>query len=174
MKKIFSIVALFFFCWQFVGSYLYFENAQHGIREKSKRMMKSSITNFQTLQLTPQEFQEIIWIKEHEFKFKSNLYDFRSITKKGDHIDIICILDKDENRLISQYSNQIQTNQKDNEKNTGNLVWHKVLNSVYLSISLVTKTFFILQESCSKIHAPYIENQSSPHLISIFTPPIYS
>lgn len=175
MKKIFSIVVLLFFCWQFVGSYLYFESARHDIREKAKKMMKSSSSNFQILQLTQKEFKKVIWIKEHEIQYQSNLYDVKSISKNGKQIDIVCILDKDENRLISYYSNQIQTNQSDKEGNaTGNLVWHKVLNTVYLSPTFDSDFFILDSELNSNLKIPYIENQSSPHLRSIFTPPIYS
>lgn len=174
MKKILSFTVLLFFCWQFVGSYLYFETARHDIREKAKQMMKSSISNFQTLQLTPKEFKTVIWIKEHEIQFQSNLYDVKSITKNGNQIDIVCILDKDEIRLISHYSNQIQSNQNDQENNTGTLLWHKVLNTVFLSTSFDSELFILQTELTSNLKIPYIENQSSPHLKSIFTPPIYS
>lgn len=137
-------------------------------------MIKNSTGDFHTLQFSFQEYQEITWINKHEFKFKSNLYDVRSITKRSEHINIVCLLDKDENQLINHYSNQIQPNQNDKESDTGSLVWNKILNSIYLP-----GTFYSIKHSeafvsNSKHNIPYKDHQSSPHLKSIFSPPIYS
>lgn len=175
MKKIITIAILFFFCWQFVGSYLYFENAQRKIRAKAKVMINCNKTNFKTLKLTSKEYKEIVWITKKEFRLDLELYDVRSIHKKRSIYEIVCILDKDESQLIHKYSNYIQTNLTHKNRNNSSLVWNKVLNSIYLLSVFESMNFSQFEkETNSKIGIFHIENQSSPHLKSIFNPPIFS
>lgn len=136
--------------------------------------MKSSTSNFQTLQLSNKEFKKVVWIKKHEFQYKSHLYDIQSIRQSKGNVTILCIQDNDEERLISHYSKQIQNHQKDSKKNTGSSVWHKLLSSVYLPIYTESNPFLILKEPYFKINIVYLKPFSLPHLSCIFNPPIYS
>lgn len=173
MKKFGSILIFLFFCWQFIGSYLYFENEKRIILLEAKRKIENSTTHFTTLHFTRKEFNQIIWVKKNEFKFESNMYDVKSIVKQKDGINVICIADKAEKRFMQHSANLFQIKKTTNNVESPFPLWDKLVDSDYF-LSIFKVKLFIFQEEMNtgKTLFHLIEKLSSKHLQAIFTPPI--
>lgn len=104
MKRLFSFLFLIVFIWQLAGFYIYFEIESYHVRKEIKRLIKHSLpqNQFKQFNFTNQEFRDLTWINEHEFKMNERLYDVVKKNKSNVGFSVYCIDDIQETVLFAQ------------------------------------------------------------------------
>lgn len=112
MRRLFSFLFLIVFIWQLAGFFVYFEIERYHVRKNIKRAIKHSLpqNEFKQFNFTKNEFRELTWINDHEFKMHGRLYDVVKKYKNDSGYSISCIDDIQETRLFAQLDEATASN----------------------------------------------------------------
>jgi hypothetical protein len=104
VKRLFSFLFLIVFIWQLAGFFIYFEIERYHVRKYIKRAIKQSLpqNQYKQFNFTNEEFKDLTWINEHEFKMNGRLYDVVKKNKSNVVFSVSCIDDIQETVLFAQ------------------------------------------------------------------------
>lgn len=109
MKRLFAIIFLFIFLYQNMGYFALFWKEQSDIRAEARENIekrKVPETAYTTIKIPREQLEEIIWIDEHEFRYKGELYDLVSQKVENGLVTIVGLNDKKEEQLIKKYEKE--------------------------------------------------------------------
>jgi len=109
LKRLFAIIFLFVFLYQSVGYFALFWKEQSEIRaEMRENIEKRKVpeTAYTTIKIPLEQLEEIVWIDEHEFRYKGELYDLVSQKVENGLVTIVGLNDKKEEHLIKKYDRE--------------------------------------------------------------------
>ncbi len=112
MKRLFSVLFLIVFIWQLAGFFIYFELERYHVRKDIKRAIKHSLpqNQYKQFNFTNEEFKDLTWINEHEFKMNGHLYDVVKKNKSNVGFSVYCIDDIQETVLFAQLDEATASN----------------------------------------------------------------
>lgn len=104
MKRLFSFLFLIVFIWQLAGFFIYFEIERYHVRKDIKRAIKHSLpqNQYKQFNFTNEEFKELTWINDHEFKMNGRMYDVVKKNKSKIGFYVLSIDDVQETVLFAQ------------------------------------------------------------------------
>ena len=104
VKRLFLFLFLIVFIWQLAGFFIYFEIERYHVRKDIKRAIKHSLpqNQYKQINFTNEEFKELTWINDHEFKMNGRLYDVVKMNKSNVGFSAYCIDDIQESILFAQ------------------------------------------------------------------------
>ena len=104
VKRLFSFLFLIVFIWQLAGFFIYFEIERYHVRKDIKRAIKHSLpqNQYKQFNFTNEEFKELTWINDHEFKMNERLYDVVKKNKNEFGYSVSCIDDIQETVLFAE------------------------------------------------------------------------
>jgi primosomal protein N' len=92
-----------------VGYFAIFCKEQSDIRAEIRlniEKRKISETAYTTIKIPLEQLEEIVWIDEHEFRYKGELYDLVSQKIENGLVTIVGLNDKKEEQLIKKYEKE--------------------------------------------------------------------
>jgi hypothetical protein len=112
VKRLFSFLFLILFVWQLAGFFVYFEIERYHVRKDIKRAIKHSLpqNEYKQFNFTNEEFKELTWINDHEFKMNKRLYDVVKKNKNEFGYSVSCIDDIQETILFAQLDEATASN----------------------------------------------------------------
>ena len=137
IKKVISLILLFFILFVSNGYFLYFKYLQYSIRQEVREEIKNGLKgkDLPLIIVSPAKGEEIVWTeKGKEFKYKGSMYDIAKTQIKNGKKYYYCINDVKEKNLISNFL----TGNKKTRRHF--LLFQKVLNNKYLAGDISTQT----------------------------------
>jgi hypothetical protein len=119
VKRLISFLFLIIFIWQLAGFFIYFEIERFHVRKDIKRAIKHSLhqNQYKQFNFTNQEFRDLTWINEHEFKMNGRLYDVVKKNKLNIGFSVYCIDDIQETLLFAQLDEATVSNLNNQPEN---------------------------------------------------------
>jgi hypothetical protein len=112
MRKFVSLVFLSVLLWQFFGFVGYFEFSRISIRKEIKTLLKNGVDPSELchFQYTPDELNQLNWVKDHEFVQEGNFYDVVRRFERGNAVYLECISDTKEKALFANLNQTVSSN----------------------------------------------------------------
>jgi len=145
------LILLFNVC----GYHIFFNLAQSNLRREIKTRIREGLNEDELtfIEVSARNDAEIMWIKpKKEFSYHGNRYDVVKINYKDGRTYIHCINDIKENKLITEYSKNSESNQKA----------RKLLNNIFTCFVANIDLFFHIRETSDHDYYSY---QSDLNLI---------
>jgi hypothetical protein len=110
VKKVFAAFLVCCFLFVVTGHYFVFLLHVSQVKKEMKEELKGGwIGKTTTLIFTEKEFASLAWEEEQEFRWKGDMFDVISKSRKEGRITIHCIPDKKETELLDAYQNWLKT-----------------------------------------------------------------
>ncbi len=134
MKRLFSFLFLIVFVWQLAGFFIYFEIERYHVRKDIKRAIKHSLhqNEYKQFNFTNEEFKELTWINDHEFKMNGRLYDVVKKNKNEFGYSVSCIDDIQETVLFAQLDEATTSNMNNQPEKAPFKSFIKLLEFAYI------------------------------------------
>ena len=129
------------------------------------KLLEEENAHFSEIQISKSDFEKSK-IDDHEFYFRNELYDIKSIIKKGSEYKIIAIRDSEETNILERFKKIFDGNKNQNNKTPDALV--KLLSLVFVLPNSTSTSFFKLIKE--NIYITTTENTVNKAL-SVPTPP---
>ena len=169
-----SALLLSIFLFNIIGYYFLFKIQQYEVRKEIKSKIKNNVPENDLILLSfhpsSKEYSEIEWIKNHEFRYKGQLFDIVRLARDNDGtIRYKCINDKQEEILFENLDEWVQKHmesESNSDPSSKNIL--KLFSIVYFSS---TQVYFLEQNTTLSLKSDYIFHYSSPALEIISPPP---
>jgi hypothetical protein len=133
------------------------------------KLLEEDNAHFSEIEISKTDFEKAK-IDENEFYFKNELYDIKSITKKGSRYKIIAIKDSEETNILERFKKVFEGNKNPKNKTSDFLV--KLLSLVFVVPKSDPTIFFKLTIKNSYI--TITENTKDKAIAVPTPPPLYS
>jgi hypothetical protein len=115
LKKLYSILIICLFTFNFGGTWIIYETRRMHIYREMEKEVRSA-QGFEIIQLTKQEFDRYS-TRENEICLKGKMYDFAKVEQSGDHVVLYCIRDTKEETLKADFYRSLEDkHSKTNDK----------------------------------------------------------
>lgn len=133
------------------------------------KLLEEDNAHFSEIQISKYEFEKSK-IGDDEFYFRNELYDIKSIIKKGSDYKIIAIRDREEINILERFKKIFDGNKNKNNKTPDDLV--KLLSLVFVLPEAESAIFYkIMNEK----HCSYTIESTIDKILAVPTPPpLYS
>ena len=169
MKQLTAFLFLGFFLWQTAGTFMHYQFHKNQIRSKSQSISSSS-ESVNSLVLSKSEFCNLKWRNKKEFTYQSNLYDLISYSTKNGKVFLRVYQDKAEKQLQTQFSKQLNSNHKKENKSKNTLL--KIIKTINCcEFEVKVKPSFI-ETKLLKIETSYLSSNYDVSLKKEIQPPI--
>ena len=169
MKKIVTILIVSILVLQTGGIIfvLQIQQVLNGIN--ISKLLEEDNSHFTEIQISKNDFEKSK-IDDDEFYFRKELYDIKSIIKKGNDYKIIAIRDSEETNILERFKKIFDGNKNQNNKTPDALV--KLLSLVFVLPKSESAIFYKITNE--KICSYTIENTIDKILAVPTPPPLYS
>lgn len=162
MKKNLSIILIFVFLSNIVGSYILFNILQNNIQRAVKHQIRRGLKDDELTIIPANDIENIHWIKaDKEFKYKGEMYDIVKIKHNKIKKYYYCIWDKKEKKLIADY-NKIHQNTRTRHRQTNKLVRIQLFFQNITTKTFLTSSDMLFIELICKLTKCYIRIPSPP------------
>ena len=174
MKKLFAILLISLFMYNYVGYLVVFKTVQHAIKKEIKTKIKGNLDNKElTLIKDPvyprnDQKRKLHWKEDNEFLYEGNMYDVVRQYQMNDTIYYYCINDTRERDLFAHLDDQV------NEKMTGKSVARNLVKIFKLTIEqnyfIDITAYTLLTKSKATVHNFLVQGYV-PVNIDVESPP---
>jgi len=133
------------------------------------KLLEEDNTHFSEIQISKSDFEKSK-IDDHEFYFKNELYDIKSIIKKGSDYKIIARRDSEETNILERFKKIFEENKNQKNKTTDALV--KLLSLVFVLPKSDPAIFYKITNE--NIYIFTTENTKEKAIAVPSPPPLYS
>jgi len=145
--------------------YFAYTIAQYHVQKKMHEALKNDATKFQTITLSLADYKKSK-INSHEISIDGKMYDVKSVTFRGNKVDLACINDREEENILKDLKDFASRSSKSNSNLPNQIQQLLTLNY----ITPEAKEFYFIP-----IVAAHIFLSSNPGIVSndtdITTPP---
>lgn len=169
MKKIITILIVAILVLQTGGIIfvLQIQQVLNGIN--ISKLLEEDNTHFSEIQISKSDFEKSK-IDDHEFYFRNELYDIKSIIKKGSAYKIIAIRDSEETNILERFKKIFDGNKNQKNKTPDDVV--KLLSLVFVLPKSEIAIF--CKKTIKNIYISTTENLIDKTLSVPTPPPLYS
>jgi hypothetical protein len=175
VRKIIQIGFVALFAYQLVGFFAFFEIEHYLIRKQIKKAIKLSVPENQLIKFhfTEREFDQLHWVKPHEFRLKGRFYDVVHKSKVNGIWHFHCINDIQETALFATLNTACAENLSNTPASHPMKGWLKVLKEPMEEISNNETIHLAVFQFEQKEEFPnfHCSNYLDPYLASAFPPP---
>jgi len=133
------------------------------------KLLEEDNAHFSEIEISKTDFEKSK-IDENEFYFKNELYDIKSITKKGSRYKIIAIKDSEETNILVRFKKVFDGNKNSKNKRPDSLV--KLLSLVFVDPKSEPVIFYKI--TIKNIYITTTENTKDKAIAVPTPPPLYS
>lgn len=110
------------FAWGILGFFIQKEVEHLLVKVEMQELMQSKAPKEKVvLTFSAEEYQELVWIKSHEFKYKNEMYDVVSSEQEGDTIIVECFKDSKEKEFYKELEEELDE-EEHQSKNSKRLI----------------------------------------------------
>ena len=133
------------------------------------KILEEENANFSEIQISKTDFEKLK-INDDEFYYRKELYDIKSIIKKGSDYKIIAIRDSEETNILERFKKIFDGNKNQNNKTPDALV--KLLSLLFVLPNSTSVVFYKLIKE--NIYNYTTQNTVDKSLSVPTPPPLYS
>ena len=133
------------------------------------KLLEEDSAHFSEINITAKEFEKSK-IDDEEFYFRNELYDIKSIIKKGNNYKIIAIRDSEETNILERFKKIFEGNKNQKNKSSDSLA--KLLSLVFVLPKSESVIFYKIYRK--NIHISPAENIIAKTLAVPTPPPLYT
>lgn len=110
------------FAWGILGFFIQKEVEHLFVKVEMQELMQSKAPKEKVvLTFSAEEYQELVWIKSHEFKYKNDMYDVVSSEQEDDTIIVECFKDSKEKEFYEELKEELDE-EEHQSKNSKRLI----------------------------------------------------
>ena len=169
MKKIVTILIVTILILQTGGVILVLQCQQLLNSINISKILEEENANFSEIQISKTNFEKLK-IDDDEFYYRNELYDIKSIIKKGSDYKIIAIRDSEETNILERFKKIFDENKNQKNKTPDSLV--KLLSLVFVMPKSNAVAFYKIAKE--NIYITTTEKTVNKELSVATPPPLYS